>query len=299
MSSSSGSAISSRKKRPTLRPSPPPASIDPEPRRPRADPVSDGLTSYIQQLYEQPMLEPEPEKVLFVRYNFLKFRAAQLREKLDAYHPRSRDLDRIETYLRRAVSLKEHLVNANLRLVVSVARKHLGGREGFSPQALTDLIGEGNLVLVEAIETFDASKNNRFSTYLTYALMRRFARASGKHIEQTKKIPEAAAARREYWPAAMDPEQDHAEHAEHVSHTLSRLLGELDDRERFIITRHFGITTESGYTPEPQTLAQVAEELNISAERARQVEHHAMKKLRRIASSLGLAMPTADALSRA
>ncbi|MBI1371951.1 MAG: sigma-70 family RNA polymerase sigma factor [Phycisphaera sp.] len=276
---------------------PPPVSIDPQPGRPRTDPMADGLTSYIQQLYQQPLLEPEPEKVLFVRYNFLKYLADQMRAALDPYHPRSRDLDVIETHLRRAVSLKEHLVRANLRLVVSVARKHLSGGRGFRPQLLSELIAEGNLVLVEAIESFDPARGNRFSTYLSWALMRRFAQAS-KQSAPSRPIA-ATSDRREYWPAELDPEQTHTEHAEHVTHTLDRLLGELDERERFIITRHFGLTTEDGYHAEPQTLAQVAAELDISAERARQIEHRAMGKLRQAAAELGLDMPVADALSRA
>lgn len=238
-------------------------------------------------LYDTPLLSPAAERAMFARYNFLKYRAGQLRDQLDKYQPRSSDLDRIETLLRWAVNLKHHLVRANLRLVVSVARKHLGSR--FSPEAMSELIGEGNIVLLEAIDTFDAGRGNRFSTYLTWALMRHFATAGavGAHVDQGR----PATPMLEYWPASLNPNVAAMEHAEHVAATLSQLLIQLDARERLIISRHFGLSDEEGRRGEPQTLAQVAQELNISAERARQIEHRALLKLRDHARDLGLTLP--------
>jgi RNA polymerase primary sigma factor len=240
----------------------------------------EGLPAYVRDIYDVPLLGAEAEQALFVRYNFLKYRARQLRAQLDRYRPSAGTLDRIETYLRRAVTIKQHLVRANLRLVVAAARRHATARS-HKQQSLVDLVGEGNLVLLEAIETFDAARGNRFSTYLTWALMRHFATAKRK---QAAALSDDQVQRLEYWPAAMNPALAAAEQAEYTQHTLEQLLGELDDRERLVITRHFGL----GQREQPHTLAEVGQEMGISAERARQIERTAMTKLRRAAARLDL-----------
>ena len=94
------------------------------------------------------------------------------RRKIDPQFARSRDLRRLEEIRRRISDAKNRIVQANLRLVVSVARKHL--RPGLS---LMELISDGNLTLIRAVDSFDIHKGNRFSTYATFALMKGFARS--------------------------------------------------------------------------------------------------------------------------
>jgi RNA polymerase primary sigma factor/RNA polymerase sigma factor len=191
------------------------------------------------------------------------------------------------------VAIKHELVRGYLRLVVSVARKHLGTGAGRS-EALAELIAEGNLVLLEAVETFDAGRGTRFTTYLTWALMKRFAaanRAQTRHKAATLSATAATvggATAPEDWPMAMNPALAGGEHARDLARALHDLLGELDERERIIITRHFGLPDGDGKAAEPQTLAQLAQQLKISAERARQIEHRAMLKLRDAARRIGL-----------
>ncbi|MDH3584633.1 MAG: sigma-70 family RNA polymerase sigma factor, partial [Phycisphaerae bacterium] len=158
---------------------------------------------------------------------------------------------------------------------------------------LAELVAEGNLVLLETVETFDPGRGNRFSTYLTWALMRRFADAT-RRLRPMPTLPSDLGG--EYWPAGLNPNVAALEHTEAVDHALGRLLEHLDDRERFIVTRHFGIGTEAdtgeaGAPGEPQTLAQVAAALDITPERARQIEHRALGRLRQTARELGLELP--------
>ena len=104
----------------------------------------------MQELYRTPLLSPARERALFLKFNFHKFQFVQARRKLEPQFARDRDLTLLEAHLGQSVETKNAIVRANLRLVVSVARKHL--RPGMS---LMELISEGNITLMRAVEGFD------------------------------------------------------------------------------------------------------------------------------------------------
>jgi RNA polymerase sigma factor (sigma-70 family) len=270
-------------------------AVDESPSTTPGHQAMDALPTYLSQLTPPAPPDRVTEQNLFARYNYLKYRAALLRDRLDKYHPAAGDLDRISTWLRRAAGIKQYLVQCYLRLVVSVARKHAASLGRSAGQSLIDLIGEGNLVLLDAIDQFDAGRGNRFSTYLTWALMRHFATQHNRDRSPTTVGMETGGSF--YWPSALNPALAAIEQTEHVQHALATLLGELTDRERYIISRHYGLADETDRTADPQTLASISGELGISAERARQIEQRALVKLRRAARDLDLgepAAPTAD-----
>ena len=141
----------------------------------REPPRGAGLPPYLASLYHTRLLTRDEEQFYFRRMNWLKFRAATLRGELDRRRASLRQIERIEGLLAEADTVKAILITANLRLVVSIAKKFVDATNGFD-----ELVGEGNVALIRSVEKFNFALGNRFSTYATYAIQRHFFRLSHK-----------------------------------------------------------------------------------------------------------------------
>jgi RNA polymerase primary sigma factor len=243
-----------------------PASAPPEESR-----IPRDLPPYLRDLYRTPLLTPPQERALFLKLNLHRYQFVQARRRLEPQFARVRQLDELEGHLRRATETKNQIVRANLRLVVSIARRHL--RPGLD---LMELISDGNLTLMRAIDSFDIHKGNRFSTYATLALMKGFARSvplmrSGgigrRPVSHDDRIAEVADARQ----AAMDDEILQRDE-------LHQLLSRLNERERAVLLAHYGIGDKVDAFP--ATYEQVGLRMGLSKQRVRQIEQIALAKLR-------------------
>ncbi len=140
---------------------------DPPTKKPR---VPKGVPAYLASLYEVPLLTRAQEVHLFRKMNYLKYKASALRAELDLERPKSGSMDRIEILHEEALAAKNHIIRANLRLVVSIAKRYVGQAGDFF-----ELVNDGNMSLIKAVEKFDFSRGNRFSTYASWAIMKNFA----------------------------------------------------------------------------------------------------------------------------
>jgi RNA polymerase sigma factor (sigma-70 family) len=254
---------------------PHPPVVDPAPATTTRRPS--GLTPYLSSLYETALLSSEDEAFLFRKMNFLKYRAAELREDLDADHPRAELMNRIDVDLREADEIKNQLIRANLRLVVSVAKKFVE-----ASNQLSELISDGNISLMRAVEKFDADRGFKFSTYATYAIRRNFFRT----------IIQARKERQRYVSgdddllklSAAGPEEQQISEPQFVQlkNWLGKLLSQLSPREQLIMSLRFGLDKNS----EPQTLQDIAKSMGVCKERVRQLQSRAMAKLQKAAEAV-------------
>ena len=141
-----------------------------------ADPVKD----YLKQIGRVALLNAELEVELATRVEAGLFAEAKLKDEKKLEKKLKRELEWLVEDGKRA---KNHLLEANLRLVVSLAKRYTGRGMLF-----LDLIQEGNLGLIRAVEKFDYTKGYKFSTYATWWIRQAITRAMADQA-RTIRIP--------------------------------------------------------------------------------------------------------------
>jgi RNA polymerase primary sigma factor len=145
---------------------------------------ADSVRAYLKQIGKVALLNAEEEVELAKRIEAGLYAAERMRRSLDAGEKVSPQLRRdLRWIVRDGERAKNHLLEANLRLVVSLAKRYTG-----RGMAFLDLIQEGNLGLIRAVEKFDYTKGYKFSTYATWWIRQAITRAMADQA-RTIRIP--------------------------------------------------------------------------------------------------------------
>lgn len=231
-----------------------------------------GLPSHLMRMCSTPLLSAEEETALFFRMNYCKYHAAAIQSTLSEKRLVKKKIEEAEDLLEKAERIRNYLLQANTRLVMSIARKFADAKNSFD-----DLLSYGITSLIRAVEKFDCGRGYRFSTYATCAVRRdlyrmvmgrqkdsqRFASASGEVLEslseEVQENPQKAVDR---WRA--------------LGRLLDGMMDKLDEREQAIIKARFGFDDEG----EKTSYSYLGKRMGISKERVRQLANRALEKLR-------------------
>jgi RNA polymerase primary sigma factor len=145
---------------------------------------ADSVRAYLKQIGKVALLNAEEEVELAKRIEAGLYAAERVRKAEDTTEKLSPQLRRdLRWIVRDGERAKNHLLEANLRLVVSLAKRYTG-----RGMAFLDLIQEGNLGLIRAVEKFDYTKGYKFSTYATWWIRQAITRAMADQA-RTIRIP--------------------------------------------------------------------------------------------------------------
>ncbi len=233
------------------------------------------LPEYLQVLKGTPVLSGDRELLLFRQYNCFKYMAYTVRSKIKLSCVASALLKQAESYLAQADDLERLIVEANLRLVVSIASRHAMGASNFA-----DMVSKGNYALIKSVQEFDYTTGFRFGKRASLAIAKEYAKVSGKSTELTRTRAASIGTIQQRLRESVDIGA-----IERARHSLTEVIrSELDDREQYIILHHFGLVGH-GVRKRRKTLNQIGLDLQLSTERVRQVELTGLQKLRQCLSS--------------
>ena len=144
--------------------------------------IDDPVRMYLKEIGKVPLLSPDEETELAQKMSDGAMAKEQL-ESMEGQDIPEGDLAQLKSLIREGDKAKQKLAEANLRLVVSIAKRYVGRGMLF-----LDLIQEGNLGLIKAVEKFDHTKGYKFSTYATWWIRQAITRAIADQA-RTIRIP--------------------------------------------------------------------------------------------------------------
>jgi RNA polymerase primary sigma factor len=238
-----------------------------------------GLPPHLARLCEVRLLSAEEERHLFRKMNYLKFRANALRSVLDPETSSAAQVEQVERRLAEANQVRERILRANMRLVISVVKKFVVPQFSFD-----ELLSDGIATLMQTVDKFDYDRGFRFSTYAYRAIARNAFRQVNQRQRELNRTSSLSAEAGFDVEDALPNSRLTVKTWTRLRDTLGGMLEQLDCREQFILQNRFALGDSDG----TRTFQSLADEMGVSKERVRQLEQRAILKLQRLAGDAQL-----------
>jgi RNA polymerase sigma factor (sigma-70 family) len=215
------------------------------------------------------------ERLMFLRFNFAKRKLTLLQKKVASQGLTPELAEKVIEWHRRFEHFREYLVRTNLALVLAMAKRVRLGDVDFA-----EVVSEGNMALLRAVDKFNVERGFKFSTYACRAILKAFSRTAMKHNRHRTKFPV------EFEPDLeksdwADKRRDQVEEdcIDELKAIVDRNLADLSTVEETVIRRRFNWDQADDSS---LTLEDVGKIIGVTKERVRQIQNKALAKIRAV-----------------
>jgi len=221
------------------------------------------------------LMKGAEEKLMFLRFNFAKRKLNKLQAKAKREGLDKELAQQLVEWHRRFEHFREYLVRTNLALVLAMAKRVRLGDVDFA-----EVVSEGNMALMRAVDKFNVDKGFKFSTYACRAILKAFSRTAMKHSRHKTRFP-----------VEFEPEMEKSDWNERkrdiveedcideLKQIVERNLADLSDTEQTVIRRRFNWQQQE---ENPLTLEEVGKIIGVTKERVRQIQNKALLKIKSV-----------------
>jgi RNA polymerase primary sigma factor len=221
------------------------------------------------------LMKAAEERLMFQRFNFSKRKLCQLQKLIKRDGLTRERAELFVDWHRRFEHFREYLVRTNLALVLAMAKRTRLGDVDFA-----EVVSEGNMALIRAVDKFNVDRGFKFSTYACRAILKAFSRTALKASKHRTRFPVEFEPDMEKsdW---SDRKRDQVEEdcIDELKAIVTRNLADLSPVEDTVIRRRFNWEQQE---ETPLTLEEVGQIIGVTKERVRQIQNKALAKIRQV-----------------
>lgn len=219
------------------------------------------------------LMTAKEERIMFFRFNYCKLRLTKLQKKIKRDGLTRATAEEFLDWHRKFEHYREYLTRTNLALVLAMAKRTRLGDVDFA-----EVVSEGNMALLRAVDKFSADRGFKFSTYACRAILKAFSRTAMKSSRH-----------KSHFPVEFEPEMEKSDWSDkrrdmvkedcidELKAIVDRNLADLSSIEQTVIKRRFN-WKESDESP--LTLEEVGKIIGVTKERVRQIQNKALAKIK-------------------
>jgi RNA polymerase primary sigma factor len=215
------------------------------------------------------------ERLMFLRFNYSKMRLCRLQKRIQRDGLTRQTAEQFLEWHRRFEHFREYLVRTNLALVLAMAKRTRLGDVDFA-----EVVSEGNMALIRAVDKFNVDRGFKFSTYACRAILKAFSRTALKSNRHKMRFPvefEPDMEKSDWTDRRRDAIEEDC--IDELKAIVDRNLADLSDVEDTVIRRRFNWQQDEDH---PLTLEEVGQIIGVTKERVRQIQNKALAKIRQV-----------------